>query len=60
MISFANLLFVLLLILSSRKFIPGCSYEFNAVYVQREKSQYLLYYNKILSTHSITKIKENH
>ena len=26
---------------------PGCSYAFNVVYVQREKSQYLLYYNNI-------------
>ena len=25
---------------------PSCSYEFNAVYVQQKKSQYLLYYNK--------------
>ena len=24
---------------------PGCSYEFSVVYVQREKSQYLFYYN---------------
>ena len=29
----------------------GCSHEFNVVYVQREKSQYLLYYNNIWSTH---------
>ena len=40
---------------------PGCSYEFNVVYVQREKSQYLLYYNNIWSTHvQEQKIKENH
>ena len=25
--------------------ISGCSYKFNLVYVEREKSQYLLYYN---------------
>ena len=40
---------------------PGCSYEFNVVYVQREKSQYLLYYNNIWSTHvQEQKLKENH
>ena len=31
---------------------PGCSYKFlNVEYVQREKSQYFLYYNNIRSTH---------
>ena len=30
---------------------PGCSYEFNLVYVKREQSQYLLYYNNIFNTH---------
>ena len=30
---------------------PGYSNEFNVVYVQREKSQYLLYYNNAWSTH---------
>ena len=28
---------------------PGCSYEFNVVYVQRDRSQHLLYYNTIWS-----------
>ena len=30
---------------------PGCSYEFHVIYMQREKSQYLLNYNSIQSTH---------
>ena len=29
----------------------GCSYEFNVVYVQLEKSQYLLHYNNIWRSH---------
>ena len=40
---------------------PAFSYEFNVVFVQREKSQYLLYYSNIWSikyTLSRTKIKE--
>ena len=28
---------------------PDCSYEFNVVFVQREKSQHLCYYNNIWS-----------
>ena len=30
---------------------PGCSYEFNVVYGQREKSQHWLYYNNIWNEH---------
>ena len=36
MISFANLLCVLLTYLIELRISPGCSYEFNVVYVQRE------------------------
>ena len=45
MISFANLLCILLTYLIESWISPGCSYEFSVVYVQREKSQYLFYYN---------------
>ena len=50
-ISFANMLRVFLTYLVESWISPGCSYEYNVVYVQREKSQYLLYYNDIWSTH---------
>ena len=43
MISFVNLLCVLLTYLIESWNSPGCSYEFDVVYVQREKLQYLLY-----------------
>ena len=45
------LLSVLLTYLIESWISPGCSYEFNVAYVQREKSQYLLYYNNVWSTH---------
>ena len=50
MISFANLLYVLLTYLIDSLISLGFSYEFNVVYVQREKSQYLLYYNNMKYT----------
>ena len=37
MISFANLLCVLLIYLIESGIPPGCSYEFKVVYVQRKK-----------------------
>ena len=44
MISFTNLLYVLLPYLVESWISPSCSYDFNLVYVKREKkSQYLLY-----------------
>ena len=49
-ISFVNLLWVLLTYVIESWISPGCSCEFNVVYLQREKSQYLLYYINI-STH---------
>ena len=53
MISFANLLYVLLIHLIELLISPGFSYELiNVVYEQREKkSQYLLNCNYIWSTH---------
>ena len=42
-ISFANLLCVLSNYLMEPWISPGCSYEFNEVYVQWEKSQYMRY-----------------
>ena len=38
----------------------GCLYEFNVVYVQREKSQYLFYYNNVWSTHFQEPKKKRH
>ena len=49
MISFASLICVLLTYLTESWISPDYSYEFNVVYVQREKLQYLLYYNNIWS-----------
>ena len=43
--------FVLLTYLIESSISPGCSYDFNVVYVQQKKSQYLLYHNNIWSTH---------
>ena len=51
MISFANPLCVLLNDLIESWVSPGCLYDFNVVYDQREKSQYLLYYSNIWSAH---------
>ena len=51
MISFVNLLCVLLTYLIELWISPGCLYEFDALYVQREKSCYMLYYSNIWSTH---------
>ena len=42
MISFANLLCVLLIYLIESGIPPGCSYECNVVYVQRKK--YIVFY----------------
>ena len=56
-----NLLCVLLTYFIESWILPAFSYEFNVVFVQRGKSQYLLYYNIIWSikyTLSRTKIKE--
>ena len=47
LILIANLLCVLLTYVIESWISPGCSYEFNEVYVQQEKSQYLLHYNNI-------------
>ena len=52
MMSFANLLCVLLTYLIESSISPVCSYEFNVVYVQREKN--------IECTLARIKIKENH
>ena len=41
MISFKNLLCLLLTYLIESWISPGCSYEFNVVFMQREKSQHL-------------------
>ena len=41
--SIANLHCVLLIYLIESLISPGCSYEFNVVYVQREKSQCICY-----------------
>ena len=49
MISFASLICVLLTYLTESWISLDYSYEFNVVYVQREKLQYLLYYNNIWS-----------
>ena len=49
MISFASLICVLLTYLTESWISPDYSYEFNVVYAQREKLQYLLYYNNIWS-----------
>ena len=47
-ISSANLLCALLTYLIESKIYPGCSNdEFNVFHVQRQNSQYLLYYNNI-------------
>ena len=51
MISFAKLLCAFLTCLVEQWISPGFPYKFNVVYVQREKSQYLLYYTNIWSTH---------
>ena len=51
MISFPNLLCVLLTYLIESLISPGCSNEFNVVYAQQEKSQYLLCYSNMWSTH---------
>ena len=48
MISFANLLRVLLRYLTVLQISFACSYEFNLVYEQREKSRNLLYCNSIV------------
>ena len=42
MISSANLLCELLIYLIESRIPPGCSYEFNVVYVQRKK--YIVFY----------------
>ena len=47
--SFANFHCVLLTCLIKSWISVGCSYEFSAVYVEREKSQYLLYYSNMFS-----------
>ena len=49
MISFTSLICVLLTYLTESWISPDYSYEFNVVYAQREKLQYLLYYNNIWS-----------
>ena len=46
-ILFAKLLCGFLTYLIDSSISQDCSYEFNVVYVQGEKSQYLLYYIKI-------------
>ena len=51
MILFMNLLFGFSTYLIKSWISPGCSYNFQAVYVQQEKTQYLLYYSNIWSTH---------
>ena len=51
LISSTNLLCVLLTYLIESWISPGCSYEFNVVYMEREKLQYFLYYNNIWSAH---------
>ena len=51
MISFTNLLCVFLTYLIESYISPSCSYEFNVVYMQRKKTQYLLHYNNRKSTH---------
>ena len=50
-ISITNLLCVFLTYVIEPWISPGCSYEFHVIYMQREKSQYLLNYNSIQSTH---------
>ena len=52
MISLANFASVLLTYFIESWISSGCSYQFNVLYVQREKSQYLLYYKNIWSTRS--------
>ena len=51
LISSANLFCVLLTYLIESWISPGCSYEFNVVYVEREKLQYFLCYNNISTAH---------
>ena len=51
MILFMNLLLGFSTYLIKSWISPGCSYNFQAVYVQQEKTQYLLYYSNIWSTH---------
>ena len=51
MTSLAKLLCVILTYLIESLISRGCSYEFNVAYAQREKSQYLLCYSNIRSTH---------
>ena len=46
-----KLLCVLLTYLIEWWIYRGCSYEFNVVYMKREKSWYLLYYKNIWSTY---------
>ena len=43
MVSFVNLLCLLSTYLIESWISPACSYEFSVVYVQRGKSEYLLY-----------------
>ena len=51
MILFVNLLLLPLTYLIESWISPGYSYEFNVVYVQPDKSQYLLHYSNIWSAH---------
>ena len=51
MILFMNLLLGFSTYLIKSWISPGCSYNFQAVYVQQEKTQYVLYYSNIWSTH---------
>ena len=60
MISFANLLIVLLIYLIESLISPSCSYEFNVVYVQWDK--YSMFYTTARSeVHTLkNKAKSNH
>ena len=58
MISFANLPWVLLTYLIESLISPGCSSEFNVVYVQERKVVFVILQQNMKHTLSRTKVRE--
>ena len=60
MISFANLICILLAHLIESWISPGCSYEFNSLYGTTEITVFAMLQQQMKYTLSRTRIKENH